>query len=222
VSAVLEARGLRRSFRRGPEVVHAVEGADLALEQGELVALVGPSGSGKSTLLSLLAGWDRPEAGEILWSGEPARPSQRHWRELAMVPQALGLTEELTVLENIELPLRLGGAEAHVAVEPLLDEFGLTELAGRLPSEISIGEQQRVAVSRALVLSPTVLLADEPTGHQDAEMAERVMSRLRAAATRGSACLVATHSSEAVAFADRILGIRDGRVPEAKADILRP
>jgi ABC-type lipoprotein export system ATPase subunit len=219
---VLEARGLRRSFRRGPEVVHAVERADFALESGEVVALVGPSGSGKSTLLSLLAGWDRPEAGEILWSGEPAKPSHRAWRELAVVPQALGLTEELSVLENIELPLRFGSDGPHVSIEPLLDEFGLVELAGRLPSEISIGEQQRVAVSRALLLSPTVLLADEPTGHQDAEMAERVMSRLRASASRGTACLVATHSPEAVAFADRVLAIRDGRVPEAHADILRP
>lgn len=218
---ILEARGLRRSFRRGPEVVHAVEGADFALEPGEVVALVGPSGSGKSTLLSLLAGWDRPEGGEILWSGEPARPARRSWRELAMVPQALGLTEELTVLENIELPVRFGSTKASVRVESLLDEFGLTELAGRLPAEISIGEQQRVAVARALLLSPTVLLADEPTGHQDAEMAERVMSRLRSTSSRGTACLVATHSPEAVAFADRVLGIRNGRVPEAHADILR-
>jgi putative ABC transport system ATP-binding protein len=219
---VLEARGLRRSFRRGPEVVHAVEGADLALEPGEVVALVGPSGSGKSTLLSLLAGWDRPEAGEILWDGAPARPADRAWRELAMVPQNLGLTEELTVLENIELPVRLAPGEPQVSAESLLDEFGLAELAGRLPSEISIGEQQRVAVARALLLAPIVLLADEPTGHQDAEMAERVMSRLRSTAARGTACLVATHSPEAVAFAHRVLGIRDGRVPEAHADILRP
>jgi putative ABC transport system ATP-binding protein len=219
---VLEARGLRRSFRRGPEVVHAVEDADFALEPGEVVALVGPSGSGKSTLLSLLAGWDRPESGEILWDGAPARPADRAWRELAMVPQALGLTEELTVLENIELPVRLGAGDPPVSLEPLLHEFGLAELAGRLPTEISIGEQQRVAVARALLLSPVVLLADEPTGHQDAEMAERVMSRVRATAAQGTACLVATHSPEAVAFADRVLGIRDGRVPEAHADILRP
>jgi ABC-type lipoprotein export system ATPase subunit len=219
---VLEARGLRRSFRRGPEVVRAVEEADFAIEWGEVVALVGPSGSGKSTLLSLLAGWDRPDEGEILWAGTPARSAERAWRELAMVPQALGLTEELTVFENIELPVRLGAEESRVSLEPLLADLGIAELAGRLPSEISIGEQQRVAVARALLLSPVVLLADEPTGHQDAEMAERVMSRLRATAAEGTACLVATHSPEAVSFADRVLGIRDGRVPEAHVDILRP
>lgn len=219
---VLEARGLRRSFRRGPEIVQAVEAADVAVERGEVVALVGPSGSGKSTLLSLLAGWDRPEAGEILWAGVPANPGKLAWREMAMVPQALGLTEELTVLENVELPLHLGNGAPHVSVEPLLDDLGIAELSARLPSEISIGEQQRVAVARALLLSPIVLLADEPTGHQDAEMAERVMTRLRAAAADGTACLVATHSPETVAFADRVLGIRDGRVPEAHADILRP
>lgn len=219
---VLEARGLRRSFRRGPEIVQAVEAADFALEGGEVVALVGPSGSGKSTLLSLLAGWDRPEAGEIRWVGVPTNPGKLAWREMAMVPQALGLTEELTVLENIELPLHLGNGAPHVSVEPLLDDLGIAELAARIPSEISIGEQQRVAVARALLLSPIVLLADEPTGHQDAEMAERVMTRLRAAAADGTACLVATHSPETVAFAHRVLGIRDGRVPEAHADILRP
>jgi ABC-type lipoprotein export system ATPase subunit len=218
----LEALGLRRSFRRGPELVQAVERADLVLESGEVVALVGPSGSGKSTLLSLLAGWDLPEAGEIRWAGARVRPEQLSWRELAMVPQALGLTEELTVLENIELPIRLGDGAPHVSIQPLLDDLGIAELAGRVPSEISIGEQQRVAVARAVLLSPRVLLADEPTGHQDAEMAERVMTQLRAAAAEGTACLVATHSPEAVGFADRVMGIRDGRVPEAHADILRP
>jgi putative ABC transport system ATP-binding protein len=222
IGSVLEAQGLRRTFRRGPEVVRAVESADLTLDGGEVVALVGPSGSGKSTLLSLLAGWDRLEAGEIRWGGAPVSPGELAWRELAMVPQALGLTEELTVLENIELPLRLGDGAPHVSVEPLLDDLGIAQLAARIPSEISIGEQQRVAVARALLLSPRVLLADEPTGHQDAEMAERVMTRLRAAASEGTACLVATHSSEAVEFADRVVGIRDGRVPEAHADILRP
>lgn len=219
---VLEARGLQRAFRRGPEVVHAVEDANLTLEPGEVVALVGPSGSGKSTLLSLLSGWDHPQAGVILWAGEPATPAERTWRELAIVPQALGLTEELSVLENIELPARLVGEEKRERFEQLLEEFGLADLAERLPSEISIGEQQRVAVARALLLSPVVLLADEPTGHQDAEMAERVMSRLRMSAAHGTACLVATHSPEAVAFADRVVGIRDGRVPEAHADIVRP
>jgi ABC-type lipoprotein export system ATPase subunit len=218
---VLEARGLRRAFRRGPEVVQAVDRSDLALERGEVVALVGPSGSGKSTVLSLLAGWDRPDAGEILWAGAPVSPGELEWRDLAVVPQALGLTDELTVLENVELPLRLGGDVPHLSVEPLLDDLAIAQLADRLPNEISIGEQQRVAVARALLLSPRVMLADEPTGHQDAEMAERVMTRLRAAAAEGTACLVATHSPETVEFADRVLGIRDGRVPEAHADILR-
>jgi ABC-type lipoprotein export system ATPase subunit len=218
---VLEARGLRRAFRRGPEVVQAVDRSDLALERGEVVALVGPSGSGKSTVLSLLAGWERPDAGEILWAGAPVSPGELEWRDLAVVPQALGLTDELTVLENVELPLRLGGDVPHLSVEPLLDDLAIAQLADRLPNEISIGEQQRVAVARALLLSPRVMLADEPTGHQDAEMAERVMTRLRAAAAEGTACLVATHSPETVEFADRVLGIRDGRVPEAHADILR-
>jgi ABC-type lipoprotein export system ATPase subunit len=167
---LLEARGLDKSYRRGAERVHAVAGVDLALFPGELVALVGPSGSGKSSLLGLLAGWEPPDAGELAWTPAAAGGAPG-WSELATVPQALGLLEDLTVRENVALPvrLRLGRRRATEGrTEELLGLFGLAELADRSPSETSLGQQQRAAVARALVLTPQLVLADEPSAHQDA------------------------------------------------------
>jgi ABC-type lipoprotein export system ATPase subunit len=213
---LLEARGLDKSYRRGTERVHALRGVDLALYPGELVALVGPSGSGKSSLLGLLAGWEPPDAGQLTWAmGGPAAPA---WSELATVPQALGLLDDLTVRENVALPvrLRLGPGRAREGrTEELLGLFGLAELADRAPSETSLGQQQRAAVARALVLSPQLVLADEPSAHQDAAWVHDVFAALRQVVhDRGAACLVATHDPDALAFADRVLHLVDGELTE--------
>lgn len=220
MSTFLEARDLARSYRRGPEEVRALRGATLELERSEVVALVGPSGSGKSTLLAILAGWERPDRGLVRWRGGPA-PERPRWNDVAVVPQRLGLLEELSIEENVSLPLRLEGRldDGRRRVAELLDRFGLTELAERGPAEVSLGEQQRAALARALVGTPALLLADEPTGHQDAEWAIGVLRALREAAARGTCCLLATHNAEALPFADRILAIRDGVVsPEDGAN----
>lgn len=220
---VLEATSLTKSYRRGPEEISALAGVGLAIMSGEIVALVGPSGSGKTTLLNVLAGWERPDAGEIAWRGAPQRrPQDLPWGELAIVPQSLGLVEELTVRENVELPLRLLADRARPPpgddrVERLLGGFGLSSLADRLPAETSLGEQQRAALARALVLEPGLLMADEPTGHQDVVWTRGVLRALRAAATQGTACLVATHHRPIVRYADRVLAIRDGRVEAVDA-----
>jgi ABC-type lipoprotein export system ATPase subunit len=132
--ALLEAWGLDKTYRRGAERVHALRGVELALYPGELVALVGPSGSGKSSLLGVLAGWEPPDAGELTWA-VPTAGSGPAWSELATVPQALGLLEDLTVRENVALPVgrrRTGGGRT----EELLGLFGLAELADRSPSEL--------------------------------------------------------------------------------------
>jgi ABC-type lipoprotein export system ATPase subunit len=215
---LLEARRLDKTYRRGTERVHALRGVDLALYPGELVALVGPSGSGKSSLLGVLAGWEPPDGGALSWAGQPAAPA---WSELATVPQALGLLDDLTVRENVALPvrLRLGPARAHEGrTEELLGLFGLAELADRSPSETSLGQQQRAAVARALVLTPQLVLADEPSAHQDAAWVHDVFAALRQVVhDRGAACLVATHDPEAVAFADRVLHLVDGELTERAA-----
>ena len=213
---LLEARGLDKTYRRGAERVHAVAGVDLALFPGELVALVGPSGSGKSSLLGVLAGWEPPDAGQLTWAasgrGAPG------WAELATVPQALGLLDDLSVRENVALPVRLSLGRRRATegrTEELLGLFGLAELADRSPSETSLGQQQRAAVARALVLTPQLVLADEPSAHQDAAWVHDVFAALRQVVhDRGAACLVATHDPDALQFADRVLDLADGELTE--------
>ncbi|HSK36388.1 MAG TPA: ATP-binding cassette domain-containing protein [Actinomycetota bacterium] len=194
-----------------------MRGVDLALYPGELVALVGPSGSGKSSLLGVLAGWEPPDAGELSWAA-PAGLGGPAWSELATVPQALGLLDDLTVRENVALPvrLRLGPRRAGEGrTEELLGLFGLADLADRSPSETSLGQQQRAAVARALVLTPQLVLADEPSAHQDAAWVHDVFAALRQVVhDRGAACLVATHDPDALAFADRVLRLADGELTE--------
>jgi len=213
---LVELREIRKSYRRGPEEVHALQGVSLSLRPGRVAALVGPSGSGKTTLLNVLCGWEKPDAGEIRWLGRPGPDLVAlQWKDLAVLPQDLGLMEELSIRENVELPLRLAGAlgdRGRTRVQSMLEGFGLDLLADRGPVEVSLGEQQRTALARALALSPRLLLADEPTGHQDEGWARVVMRSLRLAAREGSACLVATHNPEALKYVDEVLAIRDGRV----------
>lgn len=213
--ATLEVRGVRRTFRRGPEAIHALDDVNFTLDAGELVALLGPSGSGKSTLLNVLSGWEQADEGTILWQGEGVKPQALLWKDVAVVPQSLGLLEELTVLENVELPVRLsGGLGTSDDAHSLLDGLGLASLHDRFPHEISLGEQQRTALARALVLSPRLLLADEPTAHQDSVWARGIFRVLDHAKSRGTAVLVATHNREVLKFVARTLYVRDGILSE--------
>jgi ABC-type lipoprotein export system ATPase subunit len=215
---LLEARGLDKAYRRGAERVHALRRVELALYPGELVALVGPSGSGKSALLGVLAGWESPDAGQLTWAPRAGAREAPGWSELATVPQALGLLDDLTVRENVALPVRLRLGRRRAAegrTEELLGLFGLAELADRSPSETSLGQQQRAAVARALVLTPQLVLADEPSAHQDAAWVHDVFAALRQVVhDRGAACLVATHDPDALQFADRVLYLADGELAE--------
>jgi putative ABC transport system ATP-binding protein len=214
--SLVAVHDVHKSFRRGSETVHALAGVDLALGPGELVALVGRSGSGKTTLLNVLAGWERADSGRVMWMGEDRATSMRAlpWHGVAVLPQSLGLIEELSVRGNVQLPARLAGRldEEAERAEQLIVHFGLLELADRPPEEISLGEQQRTALARALILRPDLLLVDEPTGHQDATWATRVIASLNVAAGEGTCCLVATHSDEVAAFASRTLHMEDGRI----------
>jgi ABC-type lipoprotein export system ATPase subunit len=215
---LIEAQGITKSYRRGPEEIHALQGVELAVRRGELIALVGPSGSGKTTLLNVLAGWEEPDSGTLLWEEQTiASPRSLRWDEIAIVPQSLGLMEELTLSENIELPVRLGSVSpTDGVVDDLLARLGLETLAHRLPAETSLGEQQRAAVARALIASPKLLMADEPTAHQDALWSRRVLETLTSATGRGTACLVASHHRETVEYCNRVAGIRDGRVRDVE------
>jgi putative ABC transport system ATP-binding protein len=216
VTPVVRVSGVHKWYRRAAERVHALRGVDLALAPGEIVALVGPSGSGKSTLLNVLCGWERPDEGELVFDGgfSSQDAARLPWGELSIVPQALGLLEDLTVRENVALPARLTRQEAQLGprLAELLETFGIEHLADRMPYETSLGEQQRAAVARALALSPRLILADEPSSHQDARRAAVVYETLRSATEQGSSVLVATHDEEAFDYIDRILEVREGEL----------
>ena len=216
---LLRVRDVQKSYLRGPEEVHALRGVSFELRVGEIVALVGPSGSGKTTLLNVLCGWEFADAGDVVWSdGSDRGANTRGWSEIGIVPQSLGLVEELSVYENVELPARLAGGDHRERIGELLTTFGLDELGDRAPAEVSLGEQQRTALARALLLRPKLILADEPTGHQDEGWAKRVLTGIGMASRDGTCCVIATHNPEAMAFATRVLTIRDGRTHAETAD----
>jgi ABC-type lipoprotein export system ATPase subunit len=217
---VVRARGLVKVYGHGRARRRVLDGADLDVRPGELVAVVGRSGSGKSTLLHLVGGLDRAQEGTIEVAGE--RLDGRRERELTrlrrglmgFVFQAFHLVPELTGEENVLLPARLPGAPAGAEARgrELLRRLGLAEAAARPPRELSGGEQQRLAVARALVCDPPLLLADEPTGNLDPESAELVLGLLRAAADEGRAVVLVTHEAAATATADRVVRLREGRL----------
>jgi ABC-type lipoprotein export system ATPase subunit len=205
-SPVLSVRGVTKSYGGEP----AVDGASLEVAAGELAVLLGRSGSGKSTLLMLAGGWLAPDRGELVVPG--ARPGAPPlWSATSYLAQRFGLLPELSVRENIVLPLRLRGAGADAA-GLVADRLGLVDLLEREPRETSLGQQQRVALARALVARPALVLADEPTAHQDPGSAERVWGALCEARDAGTACLVATHDERLAARADSVWLIEDGRV----------
>ena len=215
MTSVLTVTDLERSYKRGPELVHALRGVTFTLEAGEVVALAGPSGSGKSTLLNIVGGWEHADKGQVDWSAEITDEVARDWLHMGLIPQRLGLLEDLTASENVELPLLLSGVERHEAAERsrvLMERLDVAHLADRLPAAASLGEQQRICAARALIMSPLVVLADEPTGNQDATRRGKVFEALREVASRGGACLVATHDPHVIEHCDRILRLHDGEL----------
>ena len=199
-----------------PEV-RAVRGVSLSLGAGEVTVLVGPSGSGKTTLVNLLAGFEQPDAGTVEWTGSSgADGTAPGWSELAVVPQALGLLDELTVAENVALPLRIRDGRVDEAgerwVAALLEQLGVGHVAGHRPSEASVGEQQRGAIARALVLEPHVIILDEPTAHQDLRSTAGIVDAIGRAAFNGAAVLAATHDAAVLDIAHRTVRMTDGRL----------
>ena len=210
---VLEAVDLDKSFVRGSERVNAVRRVSFVLRPGEVVGLIGPSGSGKTTLMNLICGWEKPDSGVLRFDGKEQSPSALMWNRIAIVPQDLALFEELTIGDNVRLPIRLGGGGVTDGeFDALMEELGILHLASRLPPEASLGEQQRASLARAMVLGPSLLLADEPTGHQDEGWTKTVMAAIRTGAERGTACLVTTHDPDAMGFLDRHFAMRDGKL----------
>jgi putative ABC transport system ATP-binding protein len=210
--AALETIGLSKRFSPDRPVL---QGVSLRIEPGERVALLGESGVGKSTLLNLIAGLERPDAGEILLGGAPmqaldeAAAARLRAREIGFVFQAFHLIAHLKVWQNVAIPLLLNAVPAREARERahhLLDQVGLGARGASLPRELSGGEQQRVALARALVHRPRLILADEPTGNLDPATADRVLGVMQAQVQeQGAALLMVTHSLNAAAIAQRRL-----------------
>jgi putative ABC transport system ATP-binding protein len=213
---------LTRRFRRGSETVTALDDVSLVLNPGELTVAAGPSGSGKTTLLSIIAGFETADAGSVRFDSPlpvGSDPLSLTWRHLAFVPQALALLDELTVLENIEMPAMLDPAAAQQRGEPaeeLVDRFEIAHLTDRYPSMTSGGEQQRTAVARALRLHPPLLLGDEPTGHQDRGRIDLVVGILRAHAYAGHVVLISSHDEAVISAADRVVTLADGQLVSDK------
>jgi putative ABC transport system ATP-binding protein len=215
----VEARGLSRVYGRGAEAVHALRDVDLSIARGEFVAVMGPSGSGKSTLLHLVGGLDRPDTGEVRLDGSTLTDlddealAHLRRRRIGFVLQFFNLFPLLSARENVAFPLLLDGRrDALERADDALARVGLTDRASHRPNQLSGGEQQRVAVARALVTEPAVVLADEPTGSLDSLAGEDVLRLLRTAADDGHAVLLITHHAPAAAYADRVVRLRDGAV----------
>lgn len=210
---LLTFRSVSRSYVSGGRPVVALADIDLRIDAGEVVAIHGPSGSGKSTLLNLAAGWDLASSGEI----ERAPSVEHGWSGMAIVPQAIGLILELTVEENIELARFDRGHSVpaeQAAASKILGRLGLDplEYGKRFPEELSLGQQQRVALARAVVGEPKLVIADEPTAHQDEANARVIFDELRTLAQRGSGVLVSTHDVRLLDRVDRTVAVVDGRI----------
>src|SRR3954449_1616035 len=218
--ALVAARGIVKTYGAGRGARRVLDGADLDVQAGEVVAILGRSGSGKSTLLHLIGGLDRPEAGRIEVAGERVdgaseqRLSALRRRHVGFVFQFFHLLPELSGEANVLLAGRVRGAapDAPARGGELIDRLGLRHVAASLPHHLSGGEQQRFAIARALVNDPALLLADEPTGNLDAEAGAEVLQLLRAGADEGRAVVMVTHEAGATAMADRVLRLDEGKL----------
>ena len=217
---ILQTQDLKKYYGAGDTQVKALDGVDLAVEQGEFVAIVGTSGSGKSTLLHMLGGLDRPTAGrvtvdgqEIFSLGEEALTIFRR-RKIGFVFQAYNLVPVLSVRENIVLPIQLDGRAVDEAfVREVVATLGLEKKLQSLPSQLSGGQQQRVAIARALAAKPAILLADEPTGNLDSKTSQDVLGLMKVTGQKfGQTMVMITHNEEIAQMADRIVRIEDGRI----------
>jgi putative ABC transport system ATP-binding protein len=220
-TAIVRLEGVSKSYRMGDETVHALNGLDLAVGEGEFVAIMGPSGSGKSTLLNLLGCLDKPTTGAYyLGDTDVAKLSDddiSHIRNqrIGFIFQSFNLIPALTVLENIEVPFFYAGVGPRAArqrARDLAKRVGLEHRLGHRPTQLSGGQQQRVAIARALANDPFIILADEPTGNLDSTTGNEIMSILRELNSAGKTIIMVTHEDDIAACAQRTIHMRDGHV----------
>ncbi|MEM0349844.1 MAG: ABC transporter ATP-binding protein [Candidatus Caldarchaeum sp.] len=226
---VLVVENLKKVYRNNGIETVALNGVDFKVRRGEMVAIVGPSGSGKSTLLNMLGALDRPTEGRVLIDGVDISHADDNKRALirnkliGFVFQSYNLINRLTALKNVEMPLAIQNVpeqeRRRLALE-MLREVGLESKAYKKPTQLSGGEQQRVAVARALVTKPSIILADEPTGNLDSKSGAVVVQLLKDLARKGHTVIVVTHNMEVAREADRIIYIRDGKIEKEEINTL--
>lgn len=216
---LIEFRGVGKDYPSGGQVVGAIRQMDFHVDDGEFVAIMGQSGSGKSTLLSVLGGLNRPTRGQVLVDSMDIYTLNSEQRAdfrseyIGIIFQSFQLIGYLTVLENIKLPMAITGitaADQNAMAEAVLEKVGLREKADRLPDQLSGGEQERVAIARAIVNRPPILLADEPTGSLDSATSEEVMNLLSQLNREGLTVIMVTHNPEACRHAHRVIIVKDG------------
>jgi putative ABC transport system ATP-binding protein len=221
--SVLELHSVSKAYGKGQAEVHALRGVDLAVEAGEMVAVMGPSGSGKSTLLTIAGSLEDPDSGEVLVEGRALSAMSRNQRarlrrrSIGFVFQDMNLLPGLSAVENISLPLELDGTPARKARRAgmeALEGLGLADRAAHFPDELSGGERQRVAIARAVVGERRLLLADEPSGALDSVNGEAVMRLIHDACKRGVAGVIVTHDAQDASWADRVVYLRDGQLAD--------
>jgi putative ABC transport system ATP-binding protein len=222
-SSLISLRGVNKVFFTDEVETHALDDVHFEISKGEYVAISGPSGCGKTTLLSILGLLDTPSAGEYTLAGQsvarlaPVERAQVRNRQIGFIFQAFNLIGDLSVFENVELPLTyrdMPASERRDRVAAALERVGMSHRAKHFPAQLSGGQQQRVAVARAVAGSPSILLADEPTGNLDSKNGEAVMDLLRELHQSGSTICMVTHDSRYAQHADREVALFDGRVVE--------
>lgn len=219
--ALIEISNLRKHYTSGDDVVEALRGVDIVINEGEFITIMGQSGSGKSTLLSVLGGMNHPTAGEVEMAGIKLYqlPGEKladfRAGKLGFVFQSFHLIPYLTAVENVMLPLaivKMSSKDKKSAAGKALERVGLGNKLDRLPNQLSGGEQERVAIARAIVNNPEILLADEPTGNLDSKTSEEVMSLFRELNNSGQTVVMVTHNAENGRYADRTITLKDGIV----------
>lgn len=220
---LIHARGLQKTYVVGSQVVHALDGLDLDIARNEYVALMGPSGSGKSTLMNILGCLDSPTGGRYILNGKDVSAmeddalAEIRNREIGFVFQTFNLLPRYTALDNVALPMVYAGiarSQREARAQEVLHQVGLGDRMDHRPNELSGGQRQRVAVARALVMRPSIILADEPTGNLDTTTSHEVMQLFSDIQKAGNTVILVTHEEDIAACAHRIVRLRDGRVDE--------
>lgn len=220
-TSIIEASELRKTYQVGEVQVHALDGLDVRIEKGAYIALMGPSGSGKSTLMNVLGCLDTPTSGEYVLNGNDVSSlsddelAEIRNKEIGFVFQTFNLLPRYTALENVALPMIYAGVpkvERLQRAERVLKKVGLSDRMDHRPNELSGGQRQRVAVARALVMNPSIILADEPTGNLDSVTSDGIMELFSEINKDGNTVIVVTHEEDIAAHAERVIRLKDGKI----------